>query len=302
MRSILFACVCISVVLAGCTSNNVETTSTTFVSLPTLTTLAPTTSAPPTTTTTTEPPDVEPPMISTSPTHGEAVDWFRGELMITTEPGSVVTIDGARVVLATDGTFVLPVVNMPSANTFVITSEDTAGNLATKRVRYDFEPQDGWIAALGDSVMLGSKEEIETRFGGSMVDATVSRQFLHAPSLVTQLLERTVAPQVIIVGLGTNGPVQERHFDEVMSTAGAEPLVVFVNVHVPRKWESTSNQQLAAGVGRYDNAVLVDWYTATEGRNDLFARDGFHPSQAGRVIMADLLAATIFPTQESAEG
>jgi hypothetical protein len=242
-----------------------------------------------------------PPLITTSPEHGEVVQWFRGDLVVTTEPGSTLTINDERVDVAADGTYVLPVVNTPGVNVFELTSSDTAGNLTTARVSYDFSPEDGWIAAVGDSVMLGSKAEIEDRFGDDIVDATVSRQFLDAPKLVGELLARSVTPQVIIVGLGTNGPVQERHFNEVMEVAGSEPLVIFINVHVPRKWEATSNDQLAAGVDRYDNAVLADWYAATEGRNDLFAGDGFHPKQTGRVIMAELLSATIFPDQGPAE-
>jgi lysophospholipase L1-like esterase len=83
-----------------------------------------------------------------------------------------------------------------------------------------------------------------------------------------------------------------------MEIAGAEPLMVFINVHVPRSWEATSNRELAAGVDRHDNAALVDWYEATDGRNNLFARDGFHPKQPGRVIMAELIAAEIFPDWE----
>jgi hypothetical protein len=249
-------------------------------------------------TTTTEPLDVESPPIVTAPAHGEVVEWFRGDFVITTEQGSVVTVEGEPVEVESDGKYVLPVTNTAGENVFEVTSADAAGNVTTDNVVYEFVPQDGWIAALGDSVMLGSKTEIEKRLGENIVDATVSRQFLHAPKLVAQVLARQTPPEVIIIGLGTNGPVQERHFDEVMEVAGSEPLVLFVNVHVPRNWESTSNRELAEGVDRYDNAVLVDWYTATEGRNNLFAADGFHPRQPGRVIVAELIAEAIFPDWE----
>jgi lysophospholipase L1-like esterase len=112
-----------------------------------------------------------------------------------------------------------------------------------------------------------------------------------------------VPPQVIIVALGTNGAVQARHFDELMEIAVDVPLMVFVNVHVPtRNWEATSNREIAAGVERYDNAVLVDWFTATEDRSDLFAADNVHPTQAGRVIYAELVADAIYPNWEPLDG
>lgn len=288
-----------SVLLVGCSSGATSVSSTTPSTFATLTTLPPlalpAVLAPPTTT---APSDDEPPSVATSPEHGDYVQWFRGEFTVRTEPGSAVTINGDPVELETDGTYALPVANTPGANVFIVTSTDGADNVTTKNVRYDFVPQEGWVAGIGDSVMLGSKIEIEKRLGGGVVDATVSRQFNNAPGLVASLTARPDPPEVIVIGLGTNGPVQERHFEEVMEIAGTEPLMVFVNVHVPRTWEATSNRELAAGVDRHDNAVLVDWSAATEGRNNLFAKDGFHPTQSGRVIMAELIAAAIFPSLE----
>ena len=108
---------------------------------------------------------------------------------------------------------------------------------------------------------------------------------------------------MIVVHLGTNGPVQERHFEALMEIAADVQLMVFINAHVPtRNWESTTNSELAAGVDRYDNAVLVDWHTPTKGRSDLFAADNFHPKQPGRVIYAELVAEAIFPNWESLDG
>ena len=214
----------------------------------------------------------------------------------------MLTINGDPVDLSPDGTYVHQTTNSPGDNVIDITSSDEAGNVARRRVRYTFTPRDGWLAAIGDSVMLGSKIEIEKRLPYGVVDATVSRQFLHAPALVAGMMARSEPPDVIVIGLGTNGPVQQRHFDEVMEIAGSEPLVAFVNVRVPRAWEAESNAQLSAGVERYDNAVLVDWYTPTRDRNDLYARDGFHPSQEGRVIMAELIASAVLGDPVPAPG
>lgn len=89
--------------------------------------------------------------------------------------------------------------------------------------------------------------------------------------------------------------MQQRHCDEVMELAADVPRVAFVNVRVPRSWEATSNRELEDGVARYDNAVLVDWYDVTWDKPNLFAADGVHPKQPGRVIMAELIAQGVFP-------
>jgi hypothetical protein len=252
-------------------------------------------------TTTTMPRDTEPPPVDTTIGTGDVVDWYRGELTVVTQADAEVTINGESVNVDTNGSVTLPIVNAPGENAIVVTATDAEGNSTEQSIVYEFEPPGGWIAAIGDSIMLGTRDEIEKRLGSDIVDATVSRQFLHAPDLVGDLVRLDNPPQVIIIGLGTNGPVQARHFDQVMENVGSDTLVVFVNVRVPLNWEATSNNEIAAGVERYNNAVLVDWFTVADDHNDLFAGDGFHPSGTGRVVLADLIAEAIIPNWEPAD-
>ncbi|GMR02867.1 MAG: hypothetical protein BMS9Abin20_1218 [Acidimicrobiia bacterium] len=310
MKLVVGLSLAVALVVAACSSAAVDDPSTEPTN-PTssTTTTAPVTSLPPPpttsipTTTTTVPADTEPPGLESVPTHGQVLDRYSFDFVGSTEPGTLVTVNDEPVVVDDDGNFEYPVTNDLGTNTVIVALADDAGNSATHRISYEFEPPDDWIAAIGDSVMLGSEREIEKRLGGEdIVDATVSRQFLDAPELVAELVKQPEPPQVIIIGLGTNGPAQAQHFDEVMEAAGEERLMVFVNVHVPtRGWEATTNRTLAEGVERYDNAVLVDWFTPTEGREDLFAADGFHPKQPGRVIMAELIADAIFPNWKPLE-
>jgi hypothetical protein len=298
------------VLAAACTSTSAaETTTTaTFAPIETTSTVAPeTTVAAETTTTepptTTEPVDDQPPAVETTPADGDVVVTFMVEFVGTTEPEAQVTVNGEPMELDAEGSFAVMLPSDLGDNEVSIEAVDELGNSEVTTVSYSFEPEDGWIAAVGDSVMLGSKDELEKRIGPGTVDATVSRQFGDAPSLVSRLLARPVPPQVIVVHLGTNGPVQERHFEALMEIAADVPLMVFINAHVPtRNWESTTNSELAAGVDRYDNAVLVDWHTPTKGRSDLFAADNFHPKPPGRVIYAELVAEAIFPNWEPLDG
>lgn len=302
MQRLLIALIALAVVAAGCsTSSAAEPNETGSSQLPPMTALPPVTTTLAPTTTTTQPADSEAPSVESDPAFGDVIDWYSGDVIITTEPGATVTVNGEAAELVTDGSFTYAASNVPGDNTLEIAVTDDSGNTTDEVIVYEFSPPTGWIAAVGDSIMLGSKEAIEESIWYDIVDATVSRQFLDAPILVSNLMARDEPPQVIIVGLGTNGAVQERHFDEVMEAAGADTQVVFVNVRVPRNWEGESNAQLAAGVERYDNAALVDWFGAADERGELFAGDGFHPSASGRAVLADLIAEAIFPTDEPAE-
>lgn len=257
-----------------------------------ITTLATVETLAPTTTTTTTPP---PPSLTISSPESDMVDTYVLAVAGTTSPDAVLRIDGEEVGIDGDGTFQIDHFNTKGENTIEVIATGPNGLSTTERLTYSFVPADGWVAAIGDSVMLGTKPEIEKRLSEDIVDATVSRQFLHAPDLVRDLVNRDVPPEVIVIGLGTNGPVQARHFDEAMEWAVDTPLVVFVNVRVPRTWEAQSNLELAEGVERYENAVLVDFYGVAADRDDLFAADGVHPKQQGRVILAEMIAEAIFP-------
>ncbi|MEA3502366.1 MAG: hypothetical protein U9R47_06295 [Actinomycetota bacterium] len=304
MKRLMTLVTLLALLAAACSSAPAAETSTTatFAPMETTTTTAPpeTTTVPESTTTTTEPAVVEPPSVETIPADGDVVDTYMVEFIGESETAVEVLVNGEPVEIDAQGAFVVMLPSDFGDNEVVVEATDEDGNTTVVLTTYVFAPEDGWIAAIGDSVMLGSKEELEKRIGPGTVDATVSRQFLNAPGLVRRLLAGPVPPQVIIVALGTNGPVQERHFEELMEVAADVPRMVFVNVHVPtRNWEATSNRELAAGVERHENAVLVDWFTPTEGRSDLFAADNFHPKQPGRVIYADLVAEAIYPNWES---
>lgn len=280
-------------VAAACTTARGATEEPTTTAA-TTTTAAPTTTLPPTTTTT-EPPDTTPPAIQTDPADGSVSAEYITEVTITTEPGATVTVDGEPLAVDADG---VGVVARPSAigtNAFRIEASDAEGNTASAIYTYEFEPEQGWVTALGDSVMLGTADEIEKRLGAGVVDATVSRQFSQGVALAAQEAAAQPAPSVIIIGLGTNGPVSDELFDRMMESLGDIPLVVFINTRVPRSWEAGTNAALAAGVERYDNTVLVDWWAAADTQPQLFRQDGFHPLPAGRVLLADLIADAIFP-------
>ncbi|MCL1588341.1 MAG: hypothetical protein M3092_07975 [Actinomycetia bacterium] len=283
-----------AVFVAGCSLGAPSASLTPAVPLVPMTALPPITERPEPTTTT-EPRDLVPPIVEATINSGDVVDWYRGRITVSTEADAQVTVNGEPAGLDLGGSVTVPIVNAPGDNTIIITATDTAGNTTESSVVYSFDPPQGWIATLGDSIMQGATEEIESQLGSGIVDATVSRQFLDTPELMTELASREVPPQVVVVGLGTNGPVQAEDFDQAMKAIGPRTLVAFINVHVPRDWEATSNDEIAAGVGRYDNAILIDWSTEAGERSELLVGDGFHLSREGHIALAALIAEAIFP-------
>ena len=151
----------------------------------------------------------------------------------------------------------------------------------------------GRVLAIGDSVMRGASRALRRQFSSIEVNAAVSRQFNDGIRILRARAAAGTLPEVVVIHLGSNGPINKRQFDLAMAAAKGVRLVVFVNIKVPRPWEGYTNRTLSQNVGRYVNAVLVNWHDASEDVKGAFARDGIHLNSAGATAYARLIAAAV---------
>ena len=149
------------------------------------------------------------------------------------------------------------------------------------------------VTAIGDSVMLGASRQLVYVIGAVDVDATVGRQAWNGVALVRDLAAQGGLGDVVVISLGSNGSITAKEFDQIMEAMAGVKLVVFVNVRVPKPWEASNNKVIEQGVAAYPNAILVDWYGATEGHPEVFGNDGVHLTGTGVRLFAGLVADTI---------
>ncbi|WP_427870898.1 acyltransferase family protein [Leucobacter luti] len=141
------------------------------------------------------------------------------------------------------------------------------------------------ITAVGDSVMLASLPELETAFPGISVDAAVSRGMGAGVGLIAEQADRGELRRVLLVGLGTNGPVDPADLDELVRLAGNRP-VVLVNAHADRDWVPGVNDELNSFAASRRGVVVADWTGAVTGVPDALAGDDIHPNPSGGEIYA----------------
>jgi peptidoglycan/LPS O-acetylase OafA/YrhL len=151
------------------------------------------------------------------------------------------------------------------------------------------------VLAIGDSVMLDAAADLKQDLGpGTVVDAVVGRQ-------VADGIERLSAYRAagwltnltaLVIGLGTNGPMSVPQCDQILSLASGVPRVVFVNVRMPRPWESITNDTLATCTARQPRVALVDWYDAS-GAPGALGPDQIHSTPAGATLYASLVTRAI---------
>ncbi|QNE47916.1 acetyltransferase [Glaciihabitans sp. INWT7] len=140
------------------------------------------------------------------------------------------------------------------------------------------------IDAIGDSVMLASAPELQAGFPGIQIDAVVSRQLSSAPAIVQGMRDAGTLRPVLLIGLGTNGPIDQQSLDQIRSIVGPRHEIVVVNVQAPRGWTDEVNVTLTRFAQQYRSVELANWRDAISSRLDLLARDQIHPGAAGGAI------------------
>ena len=146
--------------------------------------------------------------------------------------------------------------------------------------------------AVGDSVLEDVQLYAPTTLAsrGISFNAAVSRQWRTGETILSSVRAAGKLPPVVIVALGTNGPIHPADFDAMMQAAAGSAKVVFMTVTGP---SVANNPVIAAGVARYPQARLADWAAVSAPHPDWFAGDRVHVGPAGAAALGSLLASLV---------
>ncbi|GAA2844627.1 peptidoglycan/LPS O-acetylase OafA/YrhL [Leucobacter komagatae] len=167
---------------------------------------------------------------------------------------------------------------------------DSAGAEQGAAPAATFEGRD--ITAVGDSVMLASYPELTEAFPGIEVDAAVSRGIWAGVEILQDMAARGALRSVIVVGLGTNGPVEPEALTALREVAGSRPIV-FVDAHAERDWIPGVNEELNAFAAANRGVVVAKWDASVAGTPEFLAEDGIHPGPEGGEVYAGAIRAAL---------
>jgi peptidoglycan/LPS O-acetylase OafA/YrhL len=201
----------------------------------------------------------------------------------------------ALAVVAGSGATALAIVRAPAVGQ--AQKDVKAGALVLAKARYLPPPPAGAagsnLDAVGDSVMLASAPELRQVYPGINIDAVVSRQMSSLPAIVQSLKDAGDLREILVVGLGTNGPIARPTLDQVRNMLGPNRQMVVINVEEPRSWEGEVNDTLSQFAGDYENVELSDWYTAISPHISILAHDHIHPGPTGGRIYTEALKSAL---------
>nr|MDQ3386387.1 acetyltransferase [Actinomycetota bacterium] len=151
----------------------------------------------------------------------------------------------------------------------------------------------GRVTAVGDSVMLGAAKPLKKELDNlEVMDAAVGLYPMDAIEILRSRSASGELGDTVIIHVGENGPFSAKEFDEMMEILG-DRRVVFVNIKVPRAWETPNNEVLAEGTREYPNASLVDWYSVGAAHPEYFWDDGIHLRPRGATAYANLISKSL---------
>ncbi|MCG7381541.1 hypothetical protein [Paenibacillus sp. ACRRY] len=145
------------------------------------------------------------------------------------------------------------------------------------------------VTVIGDSVIVGVEPYLKEMLPKITVEGKVGRQMSQASKFITELCSQGKLGDHIIIELGTNGPFSKDQLRSLLTSLSEARQVLVVTTRVPKRWQDTVNTNIKEVVPEFDNAKVVDWYEASQGKDEFFYNDGVHLKPDGSRFYASLL-------------
>ena len=149
------------------------------------------------------------------------------------------------------------------------------------------------IVMVGDSVLLGSYDEIKNVYPDSLIDAEVSRHMGQEKEALMQFETNGQLKDIVVIAMGTNGLIYDFLAIDVLDYL-KDKQVYWINNYCPNlSWQDTNNAYLEELAKQYSNLHIIDWYTQASQHPEYLSSDGIHPNQQGAKVFAELIQQAI---------
>jgi len=139
---------------------------------------------------------------------------------------------------------------------------------------------------VGDSVLLGASNYIKKYIPDSEIDAKVGRQFSELKEILS--FDRVSKYNKIIIALGNNGHIKKSDLEYILDRL-KDKEVYLVTVKVPRPWQNEVNRLFREVALERPNVHVVDWYSVSKDKEELFVKDKVHLNSKGSKVYASVL-------------
>lgn len=149
------------------------------------------------------------------------------------------------------------------------------------------------ITMIGDSITLGSAQDLHRVLPGIQLYAQVGRMMEDAPDICAQLLAQHRLRGTVVLALGTNATFSTQDVDHVRAVVG-DRRIVLTTVRGPFPWQDSVNSAVRDYHADHPEVLLDDWYSTVATHLGLLWIDHVHPrGGAGTTLFATSLADTL---------
>ncbi|HVX23524.1 MAG TPA: acyltransferase family protein [Acidimicrobiales bacterium] len=195
----------------------------------------------------------------------------------------------------TSVTAVTPPVHRTTTTTTVTPASTTTvpGQTTVPTTTAPPPPPGQGVLAIGDSIMIDVKTDLQAALPGINIDAYVGQQLVQALDDVPTLKADGDVGNRLVLELGTNGPFTATQLKTLLNQMGPPEKIVLINTRVPRPWQTTVNNTIDAVARTYPNATVLNWYAASAGHPTWFYTDGIHLNPTGAKQLATLIVQAL---------
>ena len=150
------------------------------------------------------------------------------------------------------------------------------------------------VTLLGDSIMNGNRSIILDQLPNAYIDAKGSRDVCGGFEAAQRLDWEGRLSDVVIVELGTNGPLLNHEpyasgTQNLLELLGTERQIFWVTVYCSySQWMNMNNDYIWELAATRPNITVIDWYSLSVQHPEWFP-DGVHPTVEGARNFARLL-------------
>lgn len=157
------------------------------------------------------------------------------------------------------------------------------------------------ITAIGDSLVVTSRDGLTYRFPDITYAAKSNRQWKDALPVLEQALAEGTVKDNVVVHFGTNAGVDEDRAREFVEALGPDRRVVLMNLYGSSTFVPGSNEVIAAIAADHPNVVVGDWQAAATAQPETLQSDRIHPDIDGMHVYAEVVA-TAFDSLARGQG
>jgi len=147
------------------------------------------------------------------------------------------------------------------------------------------------IIGIGDSIMLGTIDNLYQQFPNGYFDAQKSRTAWVVTSILKKLESKNILGEPILLGLGTNGDCPYEEKIKILNYV-KDKKIFWINVSNDKNVRV--NKELNELSKKYKNLYIIDWEKTSKNHKEYFVSDGIHLSSLGKEIYTKLIYDEIY--------